>query len=145
MPLQTLRELRDFGPPRRTIGLSDEVIQRFADREPSLRRAIDEAVALHRKLRDEYGNLLRLDEPAQIEAIQKDFVNFYPDDAVNPYVSLAARGPWIVTSMGAVVHDSGGYGMLGLGHAPDGPLEAMNQPHVMANIMTANYSQLRFV
>jgi acetylornithine/succinyldiaminopimelate/putrescine aminotransferase len=141
MPLQTLRELRDFGPQRRTIGLSDEVIQRFAKRDPSLRRAIDEAVLVHRKLRNEYGDLLRL----QIEAIQQDFVNFYPDDAVNPYVSLAARGPWIVTSMGAVVHDSGGYGMLGLGHAPDGPLEAMNQPHVMANIMTANYSQLRFV
>jgi acetylornithine/succinyldiaminopimelate/putrescine aminotransferase len=145
MPLQTLRELRDFGPPRRTLGLSDEVIERFAERDASLRRAIDEAVVLHRELRDEYGDLLRLDEAAQIEAIQQDFVNFYADDAVNPYVSLAARGPWIVTSMGAVVHDSGGYGMLGLGHAPDGPLEAMNRPHVMANIMTANYSQLRFV
>ena len=145
MPLETLRELRDFGPPRRTIGLSDEVIQRFAKRDETLRIAIDEAVADHRELRKDYEDLLRLDEPAQIEALQQDFVNFYPHDAVNPYVALAARGPWIVTSMGAVVHDSGGYGMLGLGHAPEAPLEAMDRPHVMANIMTANYSQLRFV
>jgi acetylornithine/succinyldiaminopimelate/putrescine aminotransferase len=144
MPLDKLRELREYGPPRRTIGLSDEVISRFARRDPSLGRAIDEAVARHRQLRSEFDDLLRLDEPSQIEAIQRDFVNFYATDAVNPYVALAARGPWIVSSMGAVIHDSGGYGMLGLGHAPDGPLEAMDRPHVMANIMTANYSQLRF-
>jgi acetylornithine/succinyldiaminopimelate/putrescine aminotransferase len=35
--------------------------------------------------------------------------------------------------------------MLGLGHAPETMLEAMDRPHVMANIMTANLSQLRFV
>ena len=50
--------------------------------------------------------------------MQAGYVNFYPDDAVNPYVALAARGPWIVTLKGAVLHDSGGYGMLGFGHAP---------------------------
>jgi len=145
MPLEALRELRDFGPPRRTIGLPDDVIVRFLEHDESLRRAIDEALAQHRELRGDYEDLLRLDEPAQVETIQQGFVNFYPQDAVNPYVALAARGPWVVTSMGAVVHDSGGYGMLGLGHAPDGPLEAMDRPYVMANIMTASYSQLRFV
>ena len=145
MPLEALRELRNFGPPRRTIGLPDDVIVRFLEHDESLRRAIDEALAQHRELRGDYENLLRLDEPSQIEAIQKGFVNFYPQDAVNPYVALAARGPWIVTSMGAVVHDLGGYGMLGLGHAPERPLVAMNRPYVMANIMTASYSQLRFV
>src|SRR5690606_16838269 len=65
------------------------------------------------------------------------------DDVVNPYVPLAARGPWIVTLKGAVVHDNGGYGMLGHGHAPQAVLDAMNQPHVMANIMTASFSQRR--
>jgi acetylornithine/succinyldiaminopimelate/putrescine aminotransferase len=35
--------------------------------------------------------------------------------------------------------------MLGLGHAPDVVLEAMNQPHVMANIMTASVSQLDLI
>ena len=45
-------------------------------------------------------------------------MNFYADDAVNPYVAIAARGPWVVTLKGAVLHDSGGYGMLGFGHTP---------------------------
>ena len=35
--------------------------------------------------------------------------------------------------------------MLGLGHVPADALAAMNQPHVMANIMTASVSQLDFV
>jgi acetylornithine/succinyldiaminopimelate/putrescine aminotransferase len=43
-----------------------------------------------------------------------------------------------------VLHDSGGYGMLGLGHAPPAVLEAMAKPQVMANIMTPNIAQLRF-
>ena len=63
---------------------------------------------------------------------------------VNPYVALAARGPWIITLKGAVVHDSGGYGMLGLGHTPKAVLEAMAKPQVMANIMTPNIAQLKF-
>src|SRR5262249_40898553 len=75
---------------------------------------------------------------------QSDFVNFYDEDAVNPYVALAARGPWVVTLKGAVVHDSGGYGMLGFGHTPKAILEALSQPQVMANVMTPNVSQLRF-
>jgi len=40
-----------------------------------------------------------------------------------------------------VVHDSGGYGMLGLGHAPDAVLAVMREPHVMANVMTPAFSQ----
>lgn len=144
MPLDRLRELREFGPPRRTIGLSDQVILRFASVDASLRRAIDEAVARHRELREEFAAVLALDEPAQVETVQRDFVNFYAADAVNPYVALAARGPWIVTTMGAVIHDSGGYGMLGLGHAPQAVLEVMDRPDVMANVMTGNLSQLRF-
>ena len=35
--------------------------------------------------------------------------------------------------------------MLGFGHAPAPVLEAMNRPHVMANVMTANLSQKRLV
>ena len=92
MSLQSLRKLREFGPQRRTIGLSDAVIERFAAEDASLRLAIDEAVARHEALREDYSDLLKLGESAQIEAIQKDFVNFYPADAVNPYVALAARG-----------------------------------------------------
>ncbi|HSH26878.1 MAG TPA: aminotransferase class III-fold pyridoxal phosphate-dependent enzyme, partial [Wenzhouxiangella sp.] len=89
-------------------------------------------------------DLIGIDEVAQKEALQSGYVNFYADDCVNSYVALAARGPWIVTAKGAVLHDSGGYGMLGLGHAPEAVLAAMNQPHVMANIMTPNFSHQRF-
>src|SRR5690606_39032972 len=81
----------------------------------------------------------------QARRVQDGFINFYAPDTVNPYVTLAAQGPWIVTLKGAIVYDCGGYGMLGLGHAPAAVLQAMNQPHVMANVMTPNISQMRFV
>src|SRR5690606_507266 len=79
-----------------------------------------------------------------IDAVQSGYVNFYASDAVNPYVALTARGPWSVTLKGAVAHDSGAYGMLGLGHAPPAVLEAMARPQAMANVMPPNLSQLRF-
>ena len=72
-------------------------------------------------------------------------MNFYAQDTVNPYVALAARGPWIITTKGAVIHDSGGYGMLGHGHAPEKVLAAMSKPHVMANVMTPSLSQMQIV
>ena len=65
--------------------------------------------------------------------------NFYPEDALSPYVPLAACGPWIVTAKGAVVHDSGGYGMLGLGHNPEPVLAACARRQVMANVMTPEH------
>jgi acetylornithine/succinyldiaminopimelate/putrescine aminotransferase len=76
--------------------------------------------------------------------VQEGFINFYQQDAVNPYVALAARGPWIVTLKGAVLYDTGGYGMLGFGHAPQDILDAMAKPQALANIMTPSLSQLRF-
>lgn len=143
--LEQLKEIRSIGGAVDTAGLSDEVISRFAERDPLLSQAVSEAVEQFRALKTEYGDLLARDEADMIATIQGDFVNFYPDDAVNPYVTLAARGPWIVTTKGAVLHDNGGYGMLGMGHAPQSVLDAMNRPHVMANVMTANFSQLRMV
>ena len=142
-PLDILQELRTFGPPRRTLGLSDATIERFVDRDDSLQRAIEEAARRHRSLQDELPEILQLDEVSQIRRIQKDFVSFYADASVNPYVALAADGPWIVTLKGAVLHDSGGYGMLGLGHVPRAVLEAMARPQAMANVMTPSVSQLR--
>jgi acetylornithine/succinyldiaminopimelate/putrescine aminotransferase len=138
-----LRELRDFGGAPRTHGLPDDTIARFAATDASLVKAIEDAVAYHRALRDDLADFLRLDESEQIHHVQSGLVNFYPDDGVNPYVPAAARGPWIVTLKGAVLHDDGGYGMLGFGHNPAGVLEAMSRPQVMANVMTANVSQLR--
>jgi acetylornithine/succinyldiaminopimelate/putrescine aminotransferase len=141
--LAPLAPLRAHAGSRRTVGLDDEVLAGFAG-NGDLRAAIAAAAAEYARIRGEFADLLDQDEDAQVAATQSGYVNFYPDDAVNPYVALAARGPWIVTLKGAVLHDSGGYGMLGFGHAPADVLEAMAHPQAMANIMTPSLSQLRF-
>ncbi|KAG9599028.1 hypothetical protein KCV01_g8467, partial [Aureobasidium melanogenum] len=138
-----LRELREFGGRQRTRGLPDATVERFARTDAALGRAVEEAVAYHKALRADMADFLRLDEAEQIHRLQAGLVNFYPDDGVNPYVPAAARGPWIVTLKGAVLHDNGGYGMLGFGHNPEHIIEAMSRPQVMANVMTANVAQLR--
>jgi acetylornithine/succinyldiaminopimelate/putrescine aminotransferase len=142
--LAKLNEMRRAGGAIRTPGLADAEIERLAPQYPELVAAGEEAHALFQSLRTEMPELVALDENAQLRRVQGDLINFYPDDGVNPYVALAARGPWLVTLKGAVVHDSGGYGMLGFGHTPKAILEALAKPQVMANVMTANVSQLRF-
>jgi acetylornithine/succinyldiaminopimelate/putrescine aminotransferase len=139
-----LNELRRYGGAIRTPGLPDAVIERLATQYPELSEAVEAAHALHVQLRGEFPELLKLDESEQLARVQADFINFYAEDAVNPYVALAARGPWVVTLKGAVVHDSGGYGMLGLGHTPKAVLEALGRPQVMANVMTPSISHMRF-
>ncbi len=141
--LDTLAPLRAHGKAR-TRGLDDATLARFAAGHPQLGEAIDAAAREYAAIKAEFPELLDLDEDAQAAKIQAGFVNFYSADTVNPYVALAARGPWIVTLKGAVLHDSGGYGMLGLGHTPQPVLDAMAKPQVMANIMTPNLAQLRF-
>ena len=139
-----LNEMRQCGGASRTPGLADADVERLAADYPELREAIEEAHSLHQALRSEMPELLALDEAAQMQRVQSGFINFYPDDAVNPFVALAARGPWVVTLKGAVIHDSGGYGMLGFGHTPKAILAALARPQVMANVMTPSVSQLRF-
>ncbi len=139
--LELLGEMRGHGGAARTKGLSDDVIKQFSERDERLEVAIREAHALFSQLLADEPELLAMDEVSQIAAIQDGFVNFYADDAVNPYVSLAGNGPWIVSMKGAVLYDTGGYGMLGFGHNPEKVLENMNQRHVMANIMSPNLSQ----
>ncbi len=141
--IEKLRHMRDTGGVRQTVGLSESTIERLMANHADLGEAIDQAFAEHGRLCGQLPDVMALDEVAQIKAIQAGYVNFYQEDAINPYVALAARGPWIVTSKGAVVHDTGGYGMLGFGHAPEHVLAAMSRPHVMANIMTPSVSQLR--
>jgi len=142
--LAKLAPLRAHAGTRRTPGLDDATIARFASTHAELVEAIDAASEEYARVRGDIAELLDLDEDAQVHAVQAGYINFYPDDAVNPYVALTARGPWIVTLKGAVLHDSGGYGMLGFGHAPAAILEAMAKPQAMANIMTPSLSQLRF-
>lgn len=141
--LDTLAPLRAHGKAR-TSGLDDATLARFGASHPQLAEAVDAAAAEYAAIKAEFPDLLELDENEQVEKIQAGFVNFYSADTVNPYVALAARGPWIVTLKGAVLHDSGGYGMLGLGHTPQAVLDAMAKPQVMANIMTPNIAQLKF-
>ena len=142
--LDTLAPLRAHGGARRTPGLDDATVLRFAASHPELGEAIEAAATEYVRIKDDVADLLDLHEDAQIRALQAGYVNFYADDAVNPYVALTARGPWIVTLKGAVLHDSGGYGMLGFGHAPKAVIEAMAKPQAMANIMTPSLSHLRF-
>lgn len=142
--INQLRELRDFGGKPRTTGLDDASIERMAANDPLLGQAIAEAVARHHELRADLADFLKLDEAEQLTKVQAGFVNFYPDDAINPYLPAAARGPWVVTLKGAVVHDNGGYGMLGFGHNDPAILAALARPQVMANVMSPSVSQLRF-
>ncbi len=141
--LVKLHEMRAAGAAARTTGLDDTALESLVGNYPELAEAIDAAYAAFLALRSSRSDLLKLDENEQIHAIQADYVNFYPDDGVNPYVALSARGPWIVTLKGAVIHDSGGYGMLGFGHAPKAVLDVLARAQVMANIMTPNFAQLR--
>ena len=142
--IELLAPLRAHKGKRLTTGLDDATVTRFAKSHPDLIAAIEAAAEEHARLRDEFADLFEMDEDAQLRAVQGGFVNFYPDDAVNPYVALTARGPWVVTLNGAVLYDAGGYGMLGFGHTPEQVMAAMSKPQAMANIMTPSLSQLRF-
>ena len=143
--LSCLHEMRNFGGSAMTRGIRDEVIRDFLETHADLGVAIDRAHERFVELKESHAELLALDESEQVRSAHSGLTNFYAKDAVNPYVALAGSGPWIITLKGAVVYDCGGYGMLGLGHAPDAVLDAMNKPHVMANIMTASVNQVDLV
>ena len=142
--LVLLNSIRDASGEADTTGLSDQIISEFASRDDSLVRAIEEAVAFFEQLKSEVGSdFLLQSEKEIVNSIQSKFINFYAPATVNPYVAIAGRGPWIVTSNGAVLHDNGGYGMLGVGHGPEGIIKAMSGNWVMANVMTPSFSQKR--
>jgi acetylornithine/succinyldiaminopimelate/putrescine aminotransferase len=143
--LDCLQEMRNHGGPPQTPGVKDDVILDFLDERDDLALAIERGYARFLELQETHAEFLALDEQSQVREAHSGLTNFYAKDAVNPYVAVGAAGPWIVTLKGAVIYDVGGYGMLGLGHAPAAVLEAMNQPHVMANIMTASPNKLDFV
>jgi acetylornithine/succinyldiaminopimelate/putrescine aminotransferase len=143
--LAPLAPLRAHGGQRLTVGIDDGSLLQLAAGHPDLVGAIQAAASEFARLQPGLGELLELDEADQIHALQDGLVNFYADDAVTPYVALAAGGPWVVTLKGAVLYDAGGYGMLGFGHTPEPVLQALARPQVMANVMTANLAQGRFV
>ncbi len=143
-PVTLLREIRTNVGKIDTPGLSDGEIDSFLASDPLLPKAIKEAHQRYQRMAQEYPDLyLGSDEKTLIKELQNGFVNFYNPATVNPYVALGARGPWIITSHGAVVHDNGGYGMLGAGHGPEQVIHSMSDNWVMANVMTASFSQKR--
>jgi len=144
--LGLLQDIRNNSGDAETSGLSDAEISQFISRDSNLGRAINEGHQYHLALRQEFGSsLLMRSESELIISLQSGYINFYNPATVNPYIAIAARGPWVVTAHGAVLHDNGGYGMLGIGHGPDQIIEAMSKNWVMANVMTASFSQQRLV
>ncbi len=143
--LEKLNAMRTHGGAIQTHGLDDEAILRFAQLDERLGEAVDAAYTDFLALLEEMPELMALPENELVETVQDGFVNFYPVDAINPYVALAGRGPWVISTRGAVLYECGGYGMLGFGHAPESALKAMNKPHIMANVMTPSFSQKRLI
>lgn len=141
--LEFLHFIRDTSGPKWTIGLPDDVVKRFAAEDARLPRAIGLAAQARARMAPEWNAFFEKSERELCLQLQQRILNFYPGPNINPYVPLAAEGPWIVTSHGAVLHDSGGYGMLGLGHAPAPVVSAIAEPVVMANVMTPSFSQYR--
>lgn len=129
------------GAKLQTVGLADRYLRQF-ERDPSLLAAISAGRVKQLDLMSRFGDLLTQDEAKVITETQQGVMNFYDATTVNPYVPIAAQGPWIVTSHGAVVYDTGGYGMLGFGHNPPQVLSVLGAPHVMANVMTPSFSHL---
>ena len=139
-----LKQLRLQSQHAQTMGLSDAIIAKFVKCDAKLCLAIERAYACHQS--EEWQDFLRVapeSEAEQINKLQERLYNFYELQARNPYIPLGAAGPWLVTSFGAVLHDSGGYGMLGFGHAVPEIEQILGQTQVLANIMTANILQRR--
>jgi acetylornithine/succinyldiaminopimelate/putrescine aminotransferase len=143
--LRQLERVREGAGRRVTEGLREELIRKFLATDHRLAEAIEEAVAAVVEIDRLHPGLRAMDEPALIAELQAGFVHFYGAEAINPYVPVAGRGPWVISAHGAVIHDSGGYGMLGFGHNPPMVRAALARPQVMANIMTASFAQHRLV
>ena len=142
--LSKLEDIRKNSGKADTVGLLDSEISKFISLDSNLATAIEQAHEYHLSLREEFGtDTLMQTEDSLIKTLQSGYINFYKSATVNQYIAIAAKGPWIVTSHGAVVHDNGGYGMLGSGHGPDSIIDTMSKNWVMANVMTPSFSQKR--
>jgi len=142
--LNLLHVIRANSGISQTIGLDDEIIDSFLESDSTLFEAIEEAAEMHSVLSEEFGQqMLKMPESELVNKLQSDLINFYAAPTVNPYIAIAARGPWVITSHGAVLHDNGGYGMLGAGHGPIEIMDAMSDNWVMANVMTPSFSHHR--
>ena len=139
-----LHEIRHNSGAMDTTGLDDYTIEKFCKLDNNLVIAITEASSNHKELINQLGRkTMQQSEQTLVKQLQQDYVNFYAPATVNPYIAIAASGPWIISSHGAVIHDNGGYGMLGAGHGPSDIIDAMSKNWVMANVMTPSFSHNR--
>lgn len=143
--MQQLSEIRAAAGPRQTVGLPDAYIGHFLVRDINLNWAIQNAYRTWKGMANEAQSTYKQPEKQLCDSIFTDWCVFYPPETRNPYVPLASKGPWIVTLHGAVLHDSGGYGMMGLGHSPKEVMAAMATDFTMANIMTPMLAQKKFI
>jgi acetylornithine/succinyldiaminopimelate/putrescine aminotransferase len=143
-PFEKLMEIRSFAGNRQTTGLADDALKDLMAKFPSLTIAVTKAHSIWQCYSAQCSDWFKMDEQKLIDFLQENILNFYKPVAVNPYVPLAAEGPWLVTTHGAVIHDSGGYGMLGFGQNPTNILKAASADYVMANVMTASFTHRRF-
>src|SRR5690606_42069587 len=88
-----LAPLRARKGQRRSPGLDDATVARFAAGHPDLVAAIDAAAAEFARIESDFADLLDLDEDAQGQAVPAGDGNFYQQDGGNRYVALPARGP----------------------------------------------------
>ena len=139
---QKLEEIAKRTKNRLVDGLDKNVVYELLEEDDLLAQCVDEAYDSFQVLQRQYPSFFDLSDEEKIKKIQKNIVNFYSPETVNPYIPLSAKGPWVVTTGGAVVHDSGGYGMLGFGHQPESILPAVTErKDVMANVMTPSFAQ----
>jgi len=142
--LDNLQKIRENSGVMDTKGLPDKIIEQFCHLDSKLIIAIEEGRSYQRELEATIGSsMMKMEESELVVKLQSDYVNFYAPATINPYVALSAKGPWIITTHGAVIHDNGGYGMLGVGHGPDEIIDTMSKNWVMANVMTPSFSQIR--
>lgn len=142
--MQTLQEIRKLGVKAWSRGLPDETITEFLSSDPSLGQAIELAQKRLLQIQVDYQDLASNTEQDWARVLQEGLLNFYPAHSVSPYIPLGAKGPWIITLGGAVIYDTGGYGMLGLGHNPDNIRAVLSQDYVMANVMTPSFFHHEF-
>ncbi len=143
--VKKLEVIRNFCGERQTVGLSDQVVEKYSQDFPEIAVAIDDALEYFNSSKKAYAELYKMSEIKLIDTLQEHFLNFYKAEAISPYVAIGAQGPWVITSHGAVIHDNGGYGMLGFGQNPEKILTVMGARNVMANVMTASFAQKNLI
>ena len=95
--IELLDEIKANSGPRICEGLKNEEIEKFIALDENLAIAIEEANERRLRIQSEFGDEFLLQaEKDLISHAQEDFVNFYSAATVNPYIALAAKGPWIV-------------------------------------------------